>query len=842
MDTGNNANDGTTNANADDEVTMDFRPDSIPTDVPLEPYVPPTPKISISPILDDQPAKNDYLDFNSYVLALKDLIIHEKTRTPLTLGIFGRWGMGKTTLMQMLEKELERTGIVTIWFNAWQYGNEDELWAAFLQSMLNKIQSSLNLFQLPAFKLKLFLKRINWKDAPRLLLSFIVRAAISSIPVLLIDPVSQQVSPDALIYLQAGGSITTLALAIWIIVKPLVESVRNNVSMDLSQIQKISDFQEHIAFLDKFREHFGDIVGSLPRKGDKRLAVFIDDLDRCSPEQAIQVLDAIKLFVDIRGCIYVLGLDVDVVQKAVASKYADDPTAQREYMSKIIQIPFQLPPLTRIEMKMLLEFLQLDLPDPVCREVFLTGLVVNPREVKRTINIFSLLWNLAAKRTELTGKITPVRLAKVVVIQQGYPELHKILQQRPYLLTELETFFRSDSEVEEQSAKENGASSTEKHTKNTAKGGEITDNESISLHPDLLPFSKHEALRKMLQLEQPAEATRVDGAEDSFLFVNLKAEEIAIYFTLTNRTDAPQPNASMSKSIPFISGQRIGGRYTLKYAIGRGGMSDVFLANDLRLHTDVAVKALRMDRFPASSSIQRRFEREINILSEISNYPNIVPIYDSGLEQGIPYYVMEYLPGGTLKELIRKKKVLTDNEIAEIIIPILDALNYLHENGIIHRDIKPSSIMFDNQGEPFLTDFGISKIIQVDEATNLTGTGIQIGTPAYMSPEQGAGHAVDFRSDLYAIGVVIYECMVGKTPFAADTPIALIIQSITNPPPAPSKINPNVTPELELIVLKLLSKKPEDRYQSAKEAKAALKTALRPTKSERATYKDITNI
>ena len=175
------------------------------------------------------------------------------------------------------------------------------------------------------------------------------------------------------------------------------------------------------------------------------MAVFIEDLDRCSPEQAIQVLDAIKMFVDIPGCVYILGLDVDVVQKAVASKYVDDPTAQRDYIAKIIQIPFQLPPLTRTEMRMFLENLKLDLPNRLCNDVFVTGLVENPRELKRTINIFSLLWNLAGKREELANNIAPVQLSKIVVIQQAFPDLHKVLQQKPHLLVELEKFFITSS-------------------------------------------------------------------------------------------------------------------------------------------------------------------------------------------------------------------------------------------------------------------------------------------------------------------------------------------------------------------------------------------------------------
>lgn len=476
----------------------------------------------LSPILDDQPASKDLLDFESYVEALRDLIIHNKTQTPLTLGIFGRWGMGKTTLMKMLENSLNKEGILTIWFNAWQYNDEDKLWAAFLQSMLNKIQHSLGAFQLPWFKIKLFIKRIQWNQVPQSLLAYLFRVLIAILPILLVDPVSQQFTPDARYLIGLGGGITALALSIWIVGKPLFDSVQQNVSINIKEIQKASNYQEHIAFLDQFREHFSDIVQSLPAKGNKRLTVFIDDLDRCSPERTIQVLDAIKLFVDVHGCIYVLGLDVDVAQKAVATKYKDDLIAQQEYMNKIIQLPFQLPPLTRENLEEFLGQLSVDLPDPNCQNVFITGLTVNPREIKRTINIFSLLWNLATKRAELVGKISPVRLAKVIVIQQGYSELHKMLLQRPRFLVDLECLIRQEN--------------ADKSDVNPKQGN--IENKKIDLPPEVSRFSQIEALRNMLLLHDlPEPDDNID--QDQYNFAYLNPEDVAVYFTLTSRPEAP---------------------------------------------------------------------------------------------------------------------------------------------------------------------------------------------------------------------------------------------------------------------------------------------------------------
>ena len=191
-------------------------------------------KNGLSPILDDQPASEDYLDFDSYVQALKDLIAHSSTKTPLTIGIFGRWGTGKTTLMRMLERGLKNTGIASVWFNAWQYGNEDELWAAFLQSILNKMQADLTLFRKLLFKLKLLIRRIDWRNVPGLVLSFLIRIVVVLIPLLIIDPISQEVQSGARPFLQASGRAASIALAVWIVVNPLVKAVRKNVDIDLS--------------------------------------------------------------------------------------------------------------------------------------------------------------------------------------------------------------------------------------------------------------------------------------------------------------------------------------------------------------------------------------------------------------------------------------------------------------------------------------------------------------------------------------------------------------------------------------------------------------------------------
>ena len=777
----------------------------------------------LSPILDDQPAARDYLDFDSYVQALKELIVHGSTKTPLTLGIFGRWGTGKTTLMRMLERELKNAGIATVWFNAWQYGNEDELWAAFLQSIFNKMQADLGLFRQLSFKLKLLLKRIEWHDAPGLVLKYLFRILLALIPLLIIDPVSQDIQPSARPLLQAGGSMLSMALAVWIVAKPIVDAVQQNVSIDLSTFRQTSNYQEHIAFLDKFREHFADVVQSLPQRGDKRLAVFIDDLDRCSPERTLQVLDAIKVFVDIQGCVYILGLDVDVVQKAIATKYQGDPVAQREYLGKIVQLPFQLPPLTREEMQEYLERLALDLPHQRCHEVFVAGLVVNPREIKRTINVFSLLWNLAAKREELAGLIAPVRLAKVVVIQHSHPDLHRLLQQHPHLLIELEQYFRKTQETETAQADAPQTSGPE--------GEEEIEETPLDISPELQPYATSEALRRMLLLHELPDSAD-ETLDDEYSFAHLAPEDVAVYFTLTSRAEAPAavvpeepaaavPGAPSSILTELAPGQSFGDRYRIIGEVGQGGTAFVYVAQDQVRGHRVALKVLR-PMLNTEQGAAERFHQEISALYRL-DHPNLVRVYDSGEEFGLLYYAMEYLAGGNLKARIAQGP-LAPQATAEWALPIIDAVAYMHREGIMHRDIKPSSIMFDAREVPKLSDLGVARALE--RPSEITQTGAIVGTPAYMSPEQIQGVEVDVRSDLYSFGIVLYESLAGRAPFTGDSPVAFLYKQINEPPPPLHTFNPDVPAALEQVVMKLLEKEPAKRYQTAGEVKAALREEL----------------
>jgi serine/threonine protein kinase len=255
-------------------------------------------------------------------------------------------------------------------------------------------------------------------------------------------------------------------------------------------------------------------------------------------------------------------------------------------------------------------------------------------------------------------------------------------------------------------------------------------------------------------------------------------------------------------------GQQID-RYRIIERLGMGGMAVVYKAFDTRLERDVALKLIRVDEIPASQHerLMKRFEREAKAMAKFS-HPNIVPVYDYGEVDGSPYLVMEYIPGGTLKD--KTGKPVPVETALSWIAPIADALTYAHESGIVHRDVKPSNILFDQKGRPILTDFGIAKVLETGE-TNLTGTGLGVGTPEYMAPEQWRGKASE-ATDQYSLGIVLYELLTGQKPYKADTPAALVILQATEPLPQPSRLVEGMPEALEKFLYKALALDPQDRY------------------------------
>jgi serine/threonine protein kinase len=268
-----------------------------------------------------------------------------------------------------------------------------------------------------------------------------------------------------------------------------------------------------------------------------------------------------------------------------------------------------------------------------------------------------------------------------------------------------------------------------------------------------------------------------------------------------------------------LIGQSLG-RYQILEQLGEGGMAKVFKAHDDRLDRFVAIKVIRIDQFAPSmlEEMLRRFEREARALAQLS-YPNIVHVYDFGEYEGAPYLVMEYLSGGTLK--LRSDTPMPWQKALKIILPISQALASAHEHNIIHRDIKPGNILLTEKGQPMLSDFGIAKILESNEAGTLTGTGMGIGTPEYMAPEQWTGQSGP-KSDIYSLGVVLYELVTGRKPYTADTPVGVMLKQVKEPLPHPRQFVPDLPLELENVILKALERQPEDRYQNMAEFTAAL--------------------
>ncbi|OMQ14758.1 serine/threonine protein kinase [Modestobacter sp. VKM Ac-2676] len=277
----------------------------------------------------------------------------------------------------------------------------------------------------------------------------------------------------------------------------------------------------------------------------------------------------------------------------------------------------------------------------------------------------------------------------------------------------------------------------------------------------------------------------------------------------------------------MTSPQVLGERYEIGGVLGRGGMAEVHRGRDLRLGREVAVKVLRQDLARDPSS-QVRFRREAQAAASL-NHPAIVAVYDTGEDRtttgATPYIVMEYVEGETLRDVLQHERRLSPERAMSLTADICAALDFSHRNGIVHRDVKPGNVMITPQGTVKVMDFGIARAVS-DSAATMTSTAAVIGTAQYLSPEQARGEGVDARSDVYSAGCLLYELVTGTPPFTGDSPVAVAYQHVREDPRTPSSINPEISPELDAIVLKAMSKNPANRYQSAAEMRADLLRAV----------------
>lgn len=268
------------------------------------------------------------------------------------------------------------------------------------------------------------------------------------------------------------------------------------------------------------------------------------------------------------------------------------------------------------------------------------------------------------------------------------------------------------------------------------------------------------------------------------------------------------------------------GKYKIVEHLGRGGMAEVYKAYQEHLDRYVAIKL--MHSFLASDQdFLSRFKREAKAMAALT-HPNIISVYDFDVQGDTYYIVMEYIEGGTLKDLIemhtRRGEKLSLARAVQIILELADALSFAHSRGMIHRDIKPANVMVNGRGSAILMDFGIAKMTS---GPTYTATGAMIGTPAYMSPEQGIGKPGDERSDLYSLGVLFFQLVTGQLPYDAETPLAVVLKHVNDPIPSPQKLNANIPPLIEEVILQALAKNPDDRYPSVHEFGRSLRYAVK---------------
>ncbi|HUU61933.1 MAG TPA: protein kinase, partial [Acidimicrobiia bacterium] len=261
-----------------------------------------------------------------------------------------------------------------------------------------------------------------------------------------------------------------------------------------------------------------------------------------------------------------------------------------------------------------------------------------------------------------------------------------------------------------------------------------------------------------------------------------------------------------------MDGQRVlSGRYALITHLARGGMADVWVGHDRLLDRRVAVKILHPE-YAANEAFVARFRREAQAAANL-NHPNVVDIYDWGRDEGIYFIVMELIQGQNLREVLHSEGALEPRRVAEIAMSVAAALGAAHERGLVHRDIKPANVLLTPEGDAKVTDFGIARAW--DDSDQLTRTGAVIGTATYFSPEQAQGLTADGRSDLYALGVVMYELLTGVPPFVGESPVSVAYQHVREFAPPPSDLNPNIPNALDTIVMRCLEKDPRRRYQTA---------------------------
>lgn len=473
-------------------------------------------------IVNDQPTERDALDFTPYVETLADII--QTGNTPLTIGVFGTWGSGKTSLMKMVKSKLPDEFTIA-WFDAWKYDKEETLWRAFLLNVLFAVE-----------------KKSGETEELKTLKTMLYRGLeLEKTGGVTIDlaKLGAKVAEGAI---QIGLSFIPPLATLADMAKELQKSGKGSIEGGFEsaiQRERTKIYVEQVRSLEQFQEKFATLIKSYI--SPNRLVVFVDDLDRCLPEKAIQVLEAIKLFLDVQNCVFVLGIDQDVIARGIEMKYKDVKDRQGadgrphftiegiKYLEKIIQLPFQIPPVIQDDMGKFVEGLSGEWAHEDCHKVFAEGLGDNPRNIKRTVNTFLMLSKLAERRKEkLKESVKPIRLAKVVAIQAAHPDLFNLLlKDEPRYLRELEEYYLAETSQERRMEKSDAGAPQVAGEKTAAR---------VEPPPALVPFLSQRgiaAVRRILTMKHKPETKDAN-------FAGLSIDELKLYFTLTRSAEAPQ--------------------------------------------------------------------------------------------------------------------------------------------------------------------------------------------------------------------------------------------------------------------------------------------------------------
>jgi CheY-like chemotaxis protein len=864
-------------------------------------------------LLGDRPETRagDALGFEDVASKLASVILASHSSAPFTLGIEAGWGMGKSSLMGQLRRQLETKPdieVVPVWYNAWTAEGDDVL-EGLIKSVLDKIDKNI-------------LRRMLRQKK-----------------------------------LVAGAKALTFTIAQWLKISDAVNVFWDKATSDARVRNELRDLLK--ATLDEW--------ASKTEAGGRLLVIFIDDLDRCSPESVFRVFEAVKLYLDSPHFIFVIGFDQQVISEVILKekKYSDSTTS-RGYLEKIVQTGYPIPkPSDDLVKDLINRYMQesgtTKIFDEAAKSLIIEQNERNPRRIKRFINWFILEHNLDSVSTGLP----PTLLIKTLILHMYFFDFRRLFGERAgdpikefldYLdLRELidkgET--KTDrpsvaavfgahhlpvpSEIDaealktledrlpesfpalvgnvafvslvrdlDEAARMRMRYWLERRGESLSALGEIDETSSFEeeisgigrldlsiLWVDDKPESVKQLVNTIQNLggvlilrpsTREAEAvlesftTRFDvlisditreGREDKGLKdvdewrnLGLYDGPVAFYtsrITPERRARAARLNAEIHstpsgllKALARIADRKtqaiqsatgddlpmrsttakkvvkrrgsmapavVGGRYTLLERVGAGLYGEIYSARDEMLSRQVAVKVLS-EHFSRDSSFAERFHRELQAAA-LAHHPNIVSLYDYGVDNGTNYMVMEFIDGEPLSEIIRDQGPLTPKRAIEVASDVAMALQHAYARGLVHRALKPSNIMLTSSGQTKVTDLGMPQAFG-DAEQSMTQTEGAIGVTAYLSPEQVSGKPVNAHSIVYSLGAILFEMLTGRPPFRGETLVLIAHKHLMETPPEPSSLNVEIPEALDEVVLKALAKDPENRYSDIQDFLTAL--------------------